>query len=124
MLWISPLNSNESYTVEAHEINKTIVNVPALHQPWLKSFTHLSDIDFPHKDGPIDVILGVQYSHLHAENEIGPGRPFEPVAKRTRLGWHVIGPDNTRPTPNCPLNFVSKIKPKRWESEHPNVRVL
>ncbi|CAB3978283.1 THAP domain-containing 11 [Paramuricea clavata] len=45
-LWISPLNGNESYPVEAHETDHTIINVPALDRTWLKSFDHLSDIEF------------------------------------------------------------------------------
>ena len=67
---IFPLDKEEEFTVEAHEIDKTILNVPALDTPWLKSFSHLCDVEFPHKAGPIDLILGVQYSHLHAEEEV------------------------------------------------------
>ena len=92
--WISPLDKEEEFTIEAHEIDKTILNVPALDRPWLKTFAHLRDVEFPHKAGPIDLILGVQYSHLHAEEEVRQGLQFQPVGKRTRLGWHVIGSDN------------------------------
>ena len=93
--WISPLHGDAAYPVEAHELDQTIINVPAQNRDWLKSFDHLSDVEFPHSSGPVDLILGVQYSHLHAESEkIRQGLPFQPVAKRTKLGWHVIGPDN------------------------------
>ena len=84
--WISPLHGKESYPVEAHELDQSIINVPDLDRDWLKSFGHLSDIEFPHRAGPVDVILGVQYSHLHAESEVRQGLPLQPVAKRTRLG--------------------------------------
>ena len=44
-----------------------IANVPDLNRAWLKSFPHLSGVKFPHKAGPSDLMLGVQYSHLHTE---------------------------------------------------------
>jgi hypothetical protein len=80
----------------------------------LKSFDHLSDIEFPHRAGPIDLILGVQYSHLHAEHEVRQGLPFQPVAKRTKLGWHVIGPDNVKGSTVSYLNFARKINMERF----------
>ena len=81
--FISPLGNEQEFKIEAHEIDNTIVNVQALDRPWLKSFPHLRDVHFSHKAGPIDLILGVQYSHLHAEEEVRQGLPFKPVAKRT-----------------------------------------
>ena len=91
--------------MEAHELDQTIMNVPDLDRDWLKSFGYLS----AHRAGPVDVILGVQYSHLHAENEVRQGLPFQPVAKRTRLGWHVIGPDKVKSSTVTLLNFAMKI---------------
>ena len=96
--WISPLHGDVTYPVEAHELDQTIINVPAL-----------SDIEFSHSSGPVDLILGVQYSHLHAESEVRQGLPFQPVAKPTKLGWHVIGPDNAHSSTSAYLNFVKKI---------------
>ena len=96
--WISPLESSEEFTIEAHEIKKTIFGILLLDHQWLHSFSYLSDLNFPHKAGPVDLILGVQYTHLHAEDEIRQGLPFEPVAKKTKLGWLVIGSDNHRTT--------------------------
>ncbi|XP_028408499.1 uncharacterized protein LOC114531055 [Dendronephthya gigantea] len=107
--WISPLNRNESFPIEAHEIGYTIINVPPLDRAWLSSFDHLKDVDFSHHAGPIDLILGVQYSHLHAENEVRQGLPFQPIAKKTKLGWHVIGPDNAKGSPDNYLSFARKI---------------
>ena len=114
--WISPVNGKESYPVEAHEWDYTIINVPSLDRDWLKSFDHLSDIEFPHRPGPIDLILGVQYSHLHAEHEVRQGLPFQPVAKRTKLGWHVIGPDNAKGSTVSYLNFANYPVKRRLDS--------
>ena len=107
--WISPLHGDVTYPVEAHELDQTIINVPALNRDWLKSFDHLSDIKFPHSSGPVDLILGVQYSHLHDESEVRQGLPLQPVAKRTKLGWHVIDPDNAHSSTSAYLDFVKKI---------------
>ncbi len=121
--WISPLHGDAAYPVEAHELDQTIINVPALNRDWLKSFDHLGDIEFPHSSGPVDLILGVQYSHFHAENEVRQGLPFQPVAKRTKLGWHVIGPDNVNSSTSTYLNFVKKIDlEKFYEFETLGVR--
>ena len=113
--WISPLDKEEEFTIEAHEIDKTILNVPALDRPRLKSFSHLRDVEFPHKAGPINLILGVQYSHLNAEVEKPQGLPFQPVGKRTRLGWHVIGSDSSKGTTQiCSISFVQKLNMERF----------
>ena len=77
---------------------------------WLLSFNHLSRIVLSHKAGPVDLILGVQYSHLHAKCEIRQGRPFDPVGKRTKLGWFVIGSDNAKNSDTvCSISFVEPL---------------
>ena len=48
------------------------MNVEALDRPWLKSFPHLQDVQFLHKAGPIDLILGVQYSYFTKPSEPQP----------------------------------------------------
>mgnify|MGYP000338532850 CR=1 FL=1 len=71
--WISALHSSEEFDIEVHEVEKTTLSVPALDRQWLGSFSHLSALAFPPKAGPADLILGVQYSHLYAEDEIHQG---------------------------------------------------
>ena len=113
--WISALNAGEEFVIEAHELEKTVLSVPALDRQWLRSFSHLNDVDFPHKAGPVDLILGVQYSHLHAEMEVRQGLPFEPVGKRTKLGWFVIGSDNLRNmAPSCSVSFMQPLNLERF----------
>lgn len=80
-----------------------------------KSFPHFRDVQFSHKAGPIDLILGVQYSHLHAEEEVRQGLPFQPVSKPTHLGWHVIGANKANVDLQiCSLSLVQKINMKRF----------
>ena len=84
--WISALQSNQEFKIEAHETEKTIINVLELDRGWLSSFSYLKDIELHHTSGPIDLILGVHYTHLHAEEEARHGKEFQPVAKKTKLG--------------------------------------
>ena len=114
---ISSLEGGEEFPVEAHEIEKTVISIPALDRSWLHKFNHLRDIRLTHKAGPVDLILGVQYSHLHVEEETRQGLPFEPVGKRTKLGWLVIGPDNSKTfSPILSINFVKKLTLRNFTS--------
>ena len=102
---ISPLHG---YPVEAHELDQTIINVPALNRNWLKSLGHLSDIEFPHCAGPVDLILGVQYTTS---------------TRRMRHAWHVIGPDNAQGSTISYVNFARKINVEKfYDFETPGVR--
>ena len=89
--YISGLKSNEEFKIGAHEIDQTVLNVSDLDRNWLNSFSHLQVIQFDHIAGPVDLIVGVHYTHLHAEEETRRGDAFQPVAKKTKLGWYVIG---------------------------------
>ena len=113
--WISALKGNREFKIEAHEIDKTIVNVSEVDRKWLSSFPHLKDIEFHHISGPIDLILGVHYTHLHAEEEIRQGKEFQPVAKKSKLGWYVIGADDKKRTSECcSIHFVRKINMEKF----------
>ena len=80
--WISSIEGSEEFSIEAHEIEKTVFGVPLLDRQWLWPFNHLSDIVLSHKTGPVDLILGVQYSRLHASlprrRFLGIRHPFLP----------------------------------------------
>ena len=65
--WISPIEGSQEFSIKAHEIGKTAFNVPPLDRQWLMSFTYLSGIVLSHIAGPVDIILDVQYSLLHAK---------------------------------------------------------
>ena len=81
-----------------------------MDRKWLNSFSHLQDIQFDHTAGPVDLILGVHYTHLHAEEETRRGDAFQPVAKKTKLGWYVIGANEETATPGvCSVHLVHKI---------------
>ncbi|XP_067650866.1 uncharacterized protein [Haliotis asinina] len=107
---LSPLEGGEEFDIEAFELDNTVEDVPNLDKAWLKSFSYLRDIEFSCKGGPIDLILGVQYSHIQADEEIRQGLPFEPVAKRSKLGWYVMGADTVqRVSPVCAVQVMQKV---------------
>ena len=113
--WISALKGDQEFKIEAHEIEKTIVNVPELDRKWLSSFSYLRDIELHHTSGPIDLILGVHYTHLHAEEEVRHGKEFQPVAKKTKLGWYVMGANEKQRTSElCSIHFVRKINMEKF----------
>ena len=39
----------------------------------------------------IDVVIGVDYAELHRSLEECPGKPGEPIARKTPLGWTCVG---------------------------------
>ena len=81
--WISPLNGKESYPVKAHELDHTIINVPSLDRDWLKSFDHLSDIEFPPP-----LIHGVQPSPCRTRSSTRSTLPARCQESKTRMACH------------------------------------
>ena len=110
-VWISHLNGRESYPVEVHEIDQTIINVPTVDRTGLKSLEHLSNVEFSHRKGHIDLILGVQFSHLHAErdNAKGPNSSCVNFARKINLEkFHDFKNLGIRaPDCNCPQQTMS-----------------
>ena len=47
--WISALKGDQEFKIDAHEIEKTILNVPELDRKWLSSFSHLQGIELSHE---------------------------------------------------------------------------
>ena len=113
-LWISILNRSESCPVEVYEIDHIIISVPTLDRIWLKSFEHLGNVQFSHCEGHIVLILGVQNSHPHAESEVRQGLSFRPVGKKTKLGWHVVGPESAKGPTTSYINFARKINLEKF----------
>ena len=56
-----------------------------------KRWPHLADVPVKKSGGKIDVLLGLDHSHLVAVLETRVGGDDEPFASRTRLGWIVRG---------------------------------
>lgn len=76
---------------KAHKMDYTIISLPPSDRLLLKTNSHLGDLIYFLKAGPISSILGVHYTHFHTEMEIRQSLPYEPVVKNTSLGCYVIG---------------------------------
>ncbi|XP_064653297.1 uncharacterized protein LOC135503579 [Lineus longissimus] len=57
-------------------------------------FDHIADLEFPTASGrkTVDVLIGSDYPELGIALEERIGKPGEPVARRTPLGWTCVGP--------------------------------
>jgi hypothetical protein len=70
-------------------------------------FAHLSDLDLPAVDSPIDVIIGTDCPEMFWVFDQRLGGRKEPVARRTRLGWILLGPtDMESQDKQCTLTSV------------------
>ena len=69
---------------------------------------HLRGIQFP-KPGPqppVDILIGVVHVHLHYSFKDVKGRPGEPVARLTPLGWTCVGTASTQRSGGLQTNFT------------------
>ena len=64
-----------------------VINWTELKRRW----PHLQDVPVEKSGGKIDILLGLDHSHLLAVLESRVGGDDEPFASRTRLGWVIRG---------------------------------
>lgn len=56
-------------------------------------FKHLSGLPVAdYQNGPPRILIGLKHLHVYAPLESRVGKPGEPIAVRTRLGWTIYGP--------------------------------
>ena len=88
-----------------------------------QEWDHLQDITFPPLHSRhIDLLIGVDHAHLHAALQEVAGKPGDPIARRTPLGWTCIGTTNqqsARPmsffTHNGGFERLDKTLQQFWE---------
>ena len=85
--------NGETYTVTGSTM--PVVTRPVPYTDWSQLKTrwrHLADLELTNSTGgQVDLLLGLDHSHLMAVLESHHGAEFEPIASRTRLGWVVRG---------------------------------
>ena len=61
-------------------------------------FSHLKGINFPKIPNrkKVDILIGIDYPHLHSSIQEEVGRTGDPIARLTPLGWTCIGKTNER----------------------------
>lgn len=75
---------------------------------YAKNWSHLKDVNFPYL-GPrpiVDILIGIDYADLHYSIKYVRGRPGEPVARLTPLGWTCIGHPSLCLEQNYRTNFI------------------
>ena len=95
---LESLDGSVSKTVSAFTTERVTGNLEAID--WRKhanKWPHLKGIQFS-KPGPqplVDILIGLVHVGLHYSFKDVKGRPGEPVARLTPLGWTCVGPAST-----------------------------
>ena len=102
------ITGNVSMNVSAYTANRvtgstTVIDWNRQKGRWI----HLENKDFPRTSTRqvVDVLIGLDCAELHCAIEDVRGRPGEPIARRTPLGWTCIG----HPGINFSRNFTNKF---------------
>ncbi|MCG8077511.1 MAG: DUF1759 domain-containing protein, partial [Candidatus Thiodiazotropha taylori] len=91
---LQSINGNVSIDVTAYTANRVTGSMPVVDwNSYKRKWPHLRNIEFPRSTSrPIaDVLIGLDCADLHYAHEEIRGRPGEPVARLTPLGWTCIG---------------------------------
>ncbi|CAH8290201.1 unnamed protein product [Schistosoma bovis] len=109
-LEVSSLDSSSSFripnvwTVERLPMLRR--TVPTTSQ--MKSWTHLKDISFPRvEDENVELLIGCNAPSVHEMKEVRTGKPNEPFAVKTPLGWTLFGSYGEPCKSNRVLNHLS-----------------
>ena len=95
--------------VVAYTANRVTGDMPVIHwNEYSSKWPYLRKIDFPFpaKKPIVDVLLGLDCLDLHCATEEVRGRPGEPVARLTPLGWTCIGNPYASETPRLQTHFA------------------
>ena len=97
---INSLNGSTSETISAYTTERVTGNMQVVDWDLYKSkWTHLQLIDFP-EPGPRPIaglLIGADHSDLLYSLRDVRGKPGEPVARRTPLGWTCLGSPDMDP---------------------------
>ena len=107
---INSLDGSTSETVSAYTTERVTGNMHVVDWNLYKSkWTHLQLIDFP-EPGPrpiADLLIGADHSDLLYSLRDVRGKPGEPVARRTPLGWTCLGSPEMDPgAPQTNFTFL------------------
>ena len=91
---IKGIESQEQWDFKPLVVKNVIKGLKTIN--WGKEaqkWNHLQDIKFPqnYKDEAVQVLIGLDHPELHVSLEERIGGQFEPIARRTKLGWTVVG---------------------------------
>lgn len=129
---LESLNGRTRNRIVAFTTHKVTGNMkPIDWRQHQDKWAHLRDIEFPNigERPKVDMLIGLDYSDLHYSFKDVRGKPGEPIARLTPLGWTCIGnPDNDNNLTHFNYTyFVGKandtsecdvLLKKFWDIEH------
>ena len=90
----------------------TVESLPILEkdiptEEQINHWSHLSDIEFPRlENGKVSILIGGDVPEAHWLFEERRGKPKEPLAVRTLLGWTLLDPIGTTDRRETNVNFI------------------
>ena len=106
---LESLNGSISRKVTAYTANRVTGNMAIFDwKKCKKRWPYLREIDFPRstKRQIVDVLIGLDCADLHCAIEEVRGKPGEPIARLTPLGWTCIGNPGKNRCPTLQTNFA------------------
>lgn len=91
---LESVNGNMSMNVNAYTANRVTGNMTAVDwNKYSRQWSHLKEIEFPRTASRpiVDILIGLDCADLHCSIREIRGRPGEPIARLTPLGWTCIG---------------------------------
>ena len=105
---LESLQSHARTKVTAFTANHVTGDMEAVDwNKYKRIWPHLKDIEFPctAKRPRVDVLIGLDCAELHHAIEEVRGRPGEPIARLTPLGWTCIGNPGSNGQPKLQTRF-------------------
>jgi hypothetical protein len=91
---LQSLNGDVNITVNAFTTDKVTGSMTAVDwRKYRQKWVHLRNVEFPRVEAnsKVDMLIGLDYAELHSSNQEIRGRPGEPIARLTPLGWTCVG---------------------------------
>ena len=124
------VDGNFKMKINASTMNKVTGNMEAVNwKEHANKWDHLKDIEFPDlgKRPKVDMLIGMDHADVHFSFKDVKGKPGEPIARLTPLGWTCIGsPDDAKKHMEKSRSFfiqdedisADKILKNFWEIEN------
>ncbi|KRY80861.1 hypothetical protein T4D_1618, partial [Trichinella pseudospiralis] len=116
-LWLGRLDGSqnaERYPLEALTVPSLCHRIP-VSKILTSEWEHLQFLDPVIDDESSDevhVVIGIDYYYRFLGDAIRRGKPGDPVAVETVLGWIICGPVNPHPAPETVAAFNAVVEPK------------
>ena len=106
---LESINGKTDVVIHAFTTEKVTGNMSVIEwEKHAKKWDHLKSIDFP-TIGPrpvADVLIGIDHADLHYSYRDIRGKPGEPIARLTPLGWTCVGAPSDYQRRNLHTNFA------------------